>query len=150
MKKYLVLLFVAMFLFTNCSKDDDDPAPVVIVPGVTTVSGTASFPAGSSGDLSNAKVSIYTSWDNWNNNIPIQFDNVQGSGAQVSFILTNMNAGNYYLDIWKDVDGNASWTTGDFVGWYGAVNSLGSPNLTEFQISDEESKTFQISMIVWP
>ncbi len=150
MKKYLVFLFVATFLFTNCSKDDDDPAPVVIVPGVTTVSGTASFPAGSSGDLSNAKVSIYTSWDNWNNNIPIQFDNVQGSGAQVSFILTNMNAGNYYLDIWKDVDGNASWTTGDFVGWYGAVNSLGSPNLTEFQISDEESKTFQISMIVWP
>ncbi len=148
MKKYLVLLFVAMFLFTNCSKDDDDDDPVVVIPGVTQVNGTASFAAGSSGDLSNAKISIYTSVQNWNTNTPVKFGAVSGSGASVSFNLSGMNPGNYYLDVWKDNDNSGTWNAGDFVGWYGS-GGLGSPNLTEFQIAEEEAKTFSISMVIF-
>ncbi len=114
----------------------------------TQITGTASFPAGTSGDLSNAKVSIYTTWDNWVSNQPIKFGAVTGSGASVTFSLTDVNPGNYYLDIWKDNNNDGFWTAGDYVGWYGS-GGLGSPNLTEFQISDGESKNFTIQMWIY-
>jgi hypothetical protein len=47
----LVVISLAV-LTTDCKKDEDEPV-------VTQVTGTASFPAGTSGDLSNAKVSLY-------------------------------------------------------------------------------------------
>jgi len=114
---------------------------------VTQVTGTASFPAGSSGDLSNSKVSLYTSYDNWLNNQPIKFGVVTGSGASVSFTLLDVNPGNYYLDVWKDNDNDGFWTVGDFVGWYGS-GGLGSPNLTEFQISEGETFSCTVEMFV--
>lgn len=113
----------------------------------TSVRGTASFPAGTSGDLSNAKVSIYTSWDNWLNNQPIKFGAVTGTGSSVSFTLNDVLPGNYYLDIWKDNDNSATWTTGDFVGWYGS-GGLGSPTLTEFQITQGQSVSMTINMFI--
>lgn len=105
---------------------------------VTQITGTANFPAGTSGDLSNAKVSIYTSWDNWNANTPIKFGAVTGAGASVSFTISNINPGNYYLDVWKDNDNNAQWSFGDYVGWYGQ-GGLGSEQLTEIQLAEGES-----------
>lgn len=116
---------------------------LTVMPAVTQITGTASFPTGTNGDLSNSKVSIYTSWDNWNANQPIKFGAVTGSGASVSFTLTNVNPGNYYLDIWKDQDNNGFWTSNDYIGWYGS-GGLGSPALTEFQIA--EGQTFNCSV----
>lgn len=112
----------------------------------TQVTGTVNFPAGTSGDLSNAKVSLYTSYENWNNNQPIKFGAVTGSGSSVSFTITGVNPGNYYLDVWKDNDNDGTWSTGDFVGWYGE-GGLGSPSLTEFQIV--EGQTFNITGLMY-
>lgn len=112
----------------------------------TQIVGTASFPAGTSGDLSNAKVSIYTSYDNWVNNTPIKYGAVTGSGSSVTFVLTEINPGNYYLDIWKDNDNNVFWSVGDFVGWYGS-GGLGSESLTEIQI--QEGQTITVSVPMW-
>jgi hypothetical protein len=114
---------------------------------VTQVTGTAKFPAGTSGDLSNAKVSLYTSWDNWNANQPIKFGAVTGSGATVSFAVTGVNPGNYYLDVWKDIDNSGTWSTGDYIGWYGS-GGLGAPALTEFQISDGQTVTISVDMYI--
>lgn len=111
------------------------------------IAGTASFPAGVSGDLSNAKVSIYTTWENWNFNQPIKFTGAQGSGASVSFNMTEVLPGNYYMDIWKDIDNSGTWTSGDFVGWYGS-GGLGSPNLTEFQVISGQTFNVNISMYI--
>jgi hypothetical protein len=119
---------------------------LTVTQAVTQITGTASFPAGTSGDLSNAKVSIYTSWDNWVSNQPIKFGAVTGSGASVSFTLNGVNPGNYYLDVWKDNDNDGFWTIGDFVGWYGS-GGLGSPSLTEFQIS--EGQTVNVNVQMW-
>jgi len=116
---------------------------LTVLPAVTQITGTAKFPAGTSGDLSNAKVSIYTSWDNWVNNQPIKFGAVSGSGATVSFTLVNVNPGNYYLDVWKDIDNDSFWSVSDYVGWYGS-GGLGAPSLTEFQIA--EGQTFNCSV----
>lgn len=114
---------------------------------VTQVTGTAGFPAGTSGDLANSKVSIYTSWDNWVNNQPIKFGSVTGSGANVTFTLTNVNPGNYYLDVWKDIDNDGFWSVGDYVGWYGS-GGLGSPSLTEFQLAEGQTFSCNVQMYI--
>jgi hypothetical protein len=115
--------------------------------GGTTIAGTAFFIAGVSGDLSNAKVSIYTTLDNWNFNQPIKFVGATGSGASVAFSMTNVLPGNYYLDVWKDIDNSGTWTAGDYVGWYGS-GGLGAPALTEFQIVQDETKNFNVQMYI--
>lgn len=120
---------------------------LTVLPPVTQVTGTAKFPAGTSGDLANAKVSLYTSYDNWLNNQPIKYGAVTGSGASVSFTLTNVNPGNYYLDIWKDMDNSATWSSTDYVGWYGS-GGLGSPALTEFQISTGQTFNCTVDMYI--
>jgi len=120
---------------------------LTVLQPVTQVTGTAKFPAGTSGDLSNAKVSLYTSYDNWLNNQPIKFGAVSGSGASVSFTLTNVNPGNYYLDIWKDIDNSSTWSSTDYVGWYGS-GGLGSPALTEFQITQGQTFNCSVDMYI--
>ncbi|MBW7847964.1 MAG: hypothetical protein H3C41_07775 [Bacteroidales bacterium] len=120
---------------------------LTVLPAVTQITGTAQFPAGVSGDLANSKVSIYTSYDNWNANQPIKFAAVTGTGASVSFSLTNVNPGNYYLDVWKDNDNNAFWSSGDFIGWYGS-GGLGSPILTEFQIAEGQTVNLNVQMFI--
>ncbi len=112
---------------------------------VTQITGTASFPAGSSGDLQNAKVSIYTSYDNWNNNNPLMFVAATGSGSNVSFAISDIPPGLYYLDVWKDNDNSTSWSSGDYVGWYGA-GGLGAPTLSEISLTEGETKNVEISM----
>jgi uncharacterized protein (DUF2141 family) len=121
---------------------------LVVTAPVTQVTGTASFPAGTTGDLSNCKVSLYTSYANWAANQPIKFGAVSGTGASVSFSLVNVNPGNYYLDVWKDIDNDGFWSDGDFVGWHGS-GGLGSPNLTEFQISEGETFNANVSMFIF-
>lgn len=113
----------------------------------TGISGTASFLAGTAGDLNNSKVSLYTSLDNWNNNSPIKFGAVTGSGASATFRLS-ANPGNYYLDIWKDNDNNSYWSANDFVGWYGS-GGLGSPALTEIQLQQAQNFTSNITMYIF-
>ncbi|HSG68577.1 MAG TPA: PKD domain-containing protein [Bacteroidales bacterium] len=113
----------------------------------TKVTGTAQFPAGTSGDLSNAKVSLYTSYENWNANQPIKFGAVTGAGASVTFELMDVLPGNYYLDVWKDIDNNAFWSSGDYVGWYG-TGGLGSPSLTEFQIGSGQTFNCSVNMYI--
>jgi hypothetical protein len=145
MKKFNYLLLItvvflgATIVLSGCKKKED-PAPTE-----TTVSGTAKFPAGVSGDLSNAKVSLYTSITEWQNNIPVKFAAVVGSGASVTFSMTGVLAGTYYLDVWKDVDNSGNWSTGDFVGWYG-TGSLGSISLQPFQISSGSTFSCNITM----
>jgi hypothetical protein len=120
---------------------------VTQVQQVTKVTGTAQFPAGTSGDLSNAKVSLYTSLENWNLNIPIKFAAVQGAGATVTFEITGVAQGNYFLDVWKDIDNSATWTVNDYVGWYGS-GGLGSISLTEFQILEGETFNCSVNMFI--
>jgi len=134
-----MLLLAFAILFNSCKKDENK---------ITTINGTAYFIAGVSGDLSNAKVSIYTSLDNWLYNQPIKFVSTTGAGASVTFSMENVLPGNYYLDVWKDIDNSSGWTSGDFVGWYGS-GGLGSPSLTEFQITDGQTLDFDVQMYIY-
>jgi hypothetical protein len=133
-----VILLAGMVMISACKKDNSSN---------TIIKGTAYFPAGTSGDLSNAKVSIYTSYDNWLNNQPIKFVSVSGGGASVTFQISDVLPGNYYLDVWKDIDNSAGWSVADYVGWYGS-GGLGSPSLTEFQITDGQTFVADIPMYI--
>lgn len=129
--------------------EDTGSGNLTVTAPVTQVVGVAYFPAGTNADLRDAKVSLYTSIANWNANIPVKYGNVSGDGINVSFTLANVNPGNYYLDVWKDIDNTATWTTDDLVGWYGS-GGLGSINLTEFQIAQGQTVSLNIPMFFWP
>jgi hypothetical protein len=122
---------ISVLLMLGCGGSDDP-----VNPGNTTqVYGVAKLPAGSAGDLSNAKVSLYIGLTEWNANTPVKFAAVTGAGAQVNWAISdNVVPGNYYLDVWKDIDNSGTWSVGDFVGWYGS-GGLGSPALTPFSVA---------------
>jgi hypothetical protein len=129
----IILSFVAGT--TSCKKDKP-----------TEIKGSATFPAGTAGDLSNAKVSAYLGLTEWQNNSPVKFVTVSGTGANVSYTMP-IAAGNYYLDVWKDNDFDAQWSVGDYIGWYGS-GGLGSPSLTAIQVTDQTTFTANITMYV--
>ncbi|KAF0131566.1 MAG: hypothetical protein FD155_90 [Bacteroidetes bacterium] len=119
-----------------------------VLPAITQVTGTARFPIGVPANLVASKVSLYTSYDNWYYNQPIKFGGVTGSGASVSFTITGVSPGNYYLDVWSDNDFSGSWTSGDYVGWYGS-GGLGSPALTEFQLAEGQTVNVTVDMYIY-
>ncbi|MDP3443258.1 MAG: PKD domain-containing protein [Ignavibacteria bacterium] len=121
---------------------------LTVQPAVTQVTGTAKFPIGVPANLAAAKVSLYTSYDNWLYNQPIKFGGVTGSGASVSFTISGISPGNYYLDVWSDNDFSGSWTSGDYVGWYGS-GGLGSPALTEFQLAEGQTFNCTVDMYIY-
>ncbi|MDP4282512.1 MAG: hypothetical protein Q8867_10245 [Bacteroidota bacterium] len=133
-------LIATMILISGCKKKSKEET-------VTQIKGTAFFPAGTSGDLSNAKVSLYLTLNDWYNNSPVKFAAVSGSGASASFTIP-VAAGNYYLDVWKDNDNDSYWSDGDFVGWYGS-GGLGSPLLTPFQLTTGSTFNVSVTMYVY-
>lgn len=116
---------------------------------VTRVSGTISFVPGQSGDLSNCRVAIYTTLDEWANDTPVRFVATTGSGAQVTYIIDNVVPGNYYIDAWKDVNNNGviDFDSGDFYGWYGN-GAYPNGTLTQFPVNQGQTASINIQMAV--
>jgi uncharacterized protein (DUF2141 family) len=98
-------------------------------------------------DYSNSKVSIYTDLTNWQNNIPEQYVMTAGSGTSVTYSIKKIPPGTYYLDVWKDTDNSGSWSSGDYIGWYG-TGGIPSIELTPIQITEFSSVQADVSMIV--
>jgi len=120
----------------------------VVAPVITTqVVGQASFQAGVNGNLNNAQVGLYLSVNDWINYSPIKFSRITSSGAVVNYAITDVNPGNYYLDIWKDNDNDGAWSVGDFAGTLNS-GALSAAGLVPFQIAVGETKTFNIDMVI--
>ena len=119
---------------------------LTVTPAQTQIVGTVIFPPGPSGDLSKAKVGLYTSYNNWVDHLPVKSGEVDGSGSSVTFSLSDVVPGNYYLDVWKNNDNDDIWSVGDFVGWYGS-GDLSNPSLIEIQI--QEGQTIPVSVNMW-
>jgi uncharacterized protein (DUF2141 family) len=120
-------------------------ATLTVLKPITQVTGTASFVAGVSGDLSNAKVSLYTSLENFELNQPVRSVAVQGSGGSVTFTISDILPGNYYLSVWKDNNNSQQLDNKDFIGIYGEIN-LGAYNFSELQVSAGQTFTCKIDM----
>jgi hypothetical protein len=99
---------------------------------------------GQNGDLANAVVQLYVSYEEWYYNSPVFSAAVEGSGATVSFRLEDLDPASYFLDVWLDMDDSATWSAGDFVGWFG-TGALGSPTLNRVMV--REGQTTDVASI---
>lgn len=141
---------VAITVSDGNGGQDTGSGNLTVTAAITQITGTASFQAGVNGDLNNSKVSLYTSLDSWFVNNPIKFGAVSGSGASATFTITGVNAGNYFLDIWKDNDNDGVWaSSGDYVGWYG-TGGLSNYALSEFQVSEGQTFVANVAMFIVP
>ncbi len=120
----------------------------VTVP-VTTVQGTVALPGGVPGQLANGLVMLYASYNDWNNYTPAMTVTVVGTGTSVTYSITNVPPGTWYMDYWLDNDFSGFWSTGDFVAWYGS-GTWGAPTLTPFVIIDGEVKTLNMTAVLIP
>ena len=117
-------LCVALPLVIGCSDDkttapppdDDDPPPVT-----GNITGTVILTPGINGDLRNARVAVYASFDDWNNDRVLKSIGAQGTESQVSFTITGLAPGTYYVDFWKDMDNNGFIDFGDIFGVHGTI-----------------------------
>jgi uncharacterized protein (DUF2141 family) len=114
-----------------------------------TITGAVHLPPGLPGDLSNSRVAIYQNYDDWNNDRIIMQTVVQGSGANVTFTLTNVPPGNYYLDVWQDTNGDTFFDAGDWWGVNG-TSQWPSPNFAPISVIAGQTSTANIIMISRP
>jgi uncharacterized protein (DUF2141 family) len=120
---------------------------VSVAASATVITGTLTLQPGVQGDLGNTQVAIYVNLNDWNTYNPVMYVAAAGTGASVTYTISNVPPGTYYLDVWKDNDGNSVWSSGDFVGWYGS-GALSAPLLSPLAITQGETKVISISGIV--
>ena len=136
--KLLIFLLVLFAFFTAC-KDDNPVAPQAPTPTTGTVSGIVTLPAGASGSVANARVSIYASYEDWRADRVLK---VTAAAANGSYTITDVAPGSYYLDAWKDIDNSASISSGDVYGVYGSGSY---PNYTVSPFSVSAGNTASIN-----
>ena len=80
-------------------------------------------------------VAYYQNYEDWAADAPVAFVATTGSGSTVTFALTPVPPGTYYLDIWKDNDNDTVIDPGDFFGWYGSGAYPNQIQLTPFAVN---------------
>lgn len=145
--KTVLLLFLSLILVVSvsCGGDENGTTPT---PTTGTISGTLSLQAGVSGNLDNARVAIYASYDDWLNDRVLLFTAASG-GTNATYSLGNVTPGTYYLDAWKDVNNNGLFDSGDLFGWYG-TGQYPSPTLSPFSVSAGQTATINVTCIILP
>ena len=116
---------------------------------LTKLTGIAACSSDSLLNLQDSKVRLYTSKDNMTNHVVYRSITSTGFGSQVSYVLENIPAGTYYLDIWKDTDFGNTMNVGDYYGWYGNGN-IHTPNPQPFVIEPGIVKNIAVQMWIVP
>ena len=91
----------------------------VIAPPPARIMGTLVLPSGNVGDLEGIKVSVYTSVNNWAQNLFLRRVVASGSGSSATYVIDSLPTGTYFLDAWQDNNDNELIDDGDLYGWYG-------------------------------
>ncbi|HET56683.1 MAG TPA: hypothetical protein ENN33_15925 [Ignavibacteria bacterium] len=122
--KYLKTLFFILSLvliFAACDSDDkSDPVtpPPPPPPATTgTIAGVISVPPGSSATPANTRVAIYANYDDWLNDRTLR---TVAADANGNYSIGNIPPGSYYLDAWKDQNGDGRISFGDLYNVYGS------------------------------
>lgn len=115
----------------------------------TQITGVAAFPSNIEFDLAGSVVRLFTSKDNWEDQVVFAEVPTEGFGPIVSFEFENVPIGTYYLDIWKDADFGNTKNAGDYHGWFGH-GDIENPDPDPFTLVPGSTKVMQIQMWVIP
>ena len=116
---------------------DSETADLVVTEAPQGISGTASINPGAD-DLVGARLALYLTLSDWENNQPLYDETVpEDSPNSYSFAITPMPEGVYYLDIWKDLNGDEVRDESDLVGFYGS-GTLADPELIPILVEPNE------------
>lgn len=145
--KYLKTMFFILSLvliFVACDKEDkSDPVtpPPPPPPATTgTIAGVISVPPGSSSSPANTRVAIYANYDDWLNDRTLR---TVAADANGNYSIGNIPPGSYYLDAWKDQNGDGRISFGDLYNVYGSGTW---PNYQLSPISVVAGQTVTISL----
>ncbi len=112
---------------------------ISVIDRPTGISGTAALANPTGGpDLAGARLALYTSEAAWRNNNPWYSELVPAASPLLfNFTLVPVPPGVYYLDIWKELNGNGLRDDSDLVGFYG-TGTLDEPELTPIVVVENE------------
>ena len=156
MKKIAYLLFVAFLVIGiySCDKDDDSPVAATTIATTTstydanaTISGVGSLPAGVSGDISNTRIALYMTVDDWIWDRTFKFTACAANG---SYILVGVVPGVFYMDAWKDNDNDRFWgSSGDYV-WVNGSGAFPAYTLAPIQFPGGQITTIDFVIFLVP
>lgn len=103
----LNLLLVGGFLagLMGCTESEPPAGPPPPPPPGTGIVGTITPAPGSNVELSNSRIAIFASLDDLNDQRPFQVKALP-SDAPFTFQFEPINAGEFYVDLWKDTNGD--------------------------------------------
>lgn len=130
---------VLVVLFVSCGTEEED-----LTPG--TISGTLTLQSGVIGNLDGTRVAIYISIMDWQSDSTFRSALAVGGGASASYTISDVPPGTYYLDAWKDENGNMQFDSGDLFGVYG-TSQWPNPSLTGFFLSAGEDLTIDVTLL---
>lgn len=85
------------------------------------INGTATMLDGQVGDLANARVALFASEDDFNNDVTYAIAAPVGAGTSIDYVFAGIDPGTYFLEIWKDINANNQIDAGDLYGYHGDV-----------------------------
>jgi hypothetical protein len=127
----------------------EPPMPPPPPPTTGVIVGVASLSPGIPGDLGNARVACFTSYDDWNSDRPRFQVRASGQGPSVTFLFPTILPGSYLVEIWKDTDNSGSFNAGDFFGITGTT-SWPAPTPAFISVMAGRTTTVSLSAIAIP
>ena len=144
MKKVWLLLFALILVVSvvSCGTEEEP------IPTNGTINGTITLQAGVSGDLDGSRVAIYASLVDWQNDNTLKTTQASGTGSSATYTISDVIPSQYYLDVWKDVNNNMLFGSGDLWGVYGT--SQYPPTPSPFTISSGQTVTIDVEVFEIP
>jgi hypothetical protein len=130
LKSLLFILFLAL-MFIGCDKEESND-PVTPAPTPT--------PTPTTGTIAGTRVAVYANFDDWNADRTLQS---VGADANGNYSISNLPPGTYYLDAWKDQNGDGNISLGDLYNVYGSGTW---PNYQLSPISIAAGQTASVSL----
>ncbi|MEM8598535.1 MAG: hypothetical protein AAGF99_01330 [Bacteroidota bacterium] len=142
---FVVLMAATLVACDTADSEDSDPVTPDPTPTTGDITGRIALSAGAAGSVSNTRIAIYQSFDDWNADRFIRQVAASGDGT---FAFDDITPGVYYFDAFKDNNNNGAIDSGDFFGVLG-TNSFQSfrPTPTEVRAGVNTNFDFQILII---
>ncbi len=151
----VVMMLAACLMAIGCGKsptepkkdDDPNPGPPGPQPGPQPtpeqayIAGTINLGTGVQVDLNNARAAVYSTEENWLNDVWAAKAAVTGSGGSFSFQVGPLQPGTYYCDVWQDLNQNGVIDGDDYFDVYATNDGYLKP----IQVNEGQTTTITFS-----